>query len=145
MVHPFVAFAAFEPQWDFDNFLLWHCHVTLYMAQHNWKLKDNNQVRAKNMYHVYYCDQLWLISNYQASESLDTSSNHSKVVLWKSLIETCKIFSFIFLWHMILMAAVSEFFRHAFATISFIAETFIFLYVGMDALDIDKWRDSSAR
>lgn len=34
--------------------------------------------------------------------------------------------------------------KHAFATISFIAETFIFLYVGMDALDIDKWRDSSA-
>ncbi|XP_057855358.1 sodium/hydrogen exchanger 1 isoform X2 [Cryptomeria japonica] len=30
--------------------------------------------------------------------------------------------------------------RHAFATMSFIAETFIFLYVGMDALDIDKWK-----
>lgn len=30
--------------------------------------------------------------------------------------------------------------RHAFATMSFIAETFIFLYVGMDALDIEKWR-----
>lgn len=34
--------------------------------------------------------------------------------------------------------------RHAFATISFIAETFIFLYVGMDALDIEKWKASSA-
>ncbi|XP_044470105.1 sodium/hydrogen exchanger 1-like isoform X1 [Mangifera indica] len=34
--------------------------------------------------------------------------------------------------------------KHAFATISFIAETFIFLYVGMDALDIDKWKASSA-
>ncbi|KAM7274053.1 hypothetical protein ACFE04_028717 [Oxalis oulophora] len=34
--------------------------------------------------------------------------------------------------------------KHAFATISFIAETFIFLYVGMDALDIDKWRASKA-
>ncbi|KAH9615433.1 hypothetical protein KSS87_013026, partial [Heliosperma pusillum] len=33
---------------------------------------------------------------------------------------------------------------HAFATMSFIAETFIFLYVGMDALDIDKWRESNA-
>ncbi|KAG8094372.1 hypothetical protein GUJ93_ZPchr0012g21652 [Zizania palustris] len=32
--------------------------------------------------------------------------------------------------------------RHIFATMSFIAETFIFLYVGMDALDIDKWRTS---
>ncbi|KVH91531.1 Cation/H+ exchanger [Cynara cardunculus var. scolymus] len=28
---------------------------------------------------------------------------------------------------------------HAFATLSFIAELFIFLYVGMDALDIEKW------
>ncbi|XP_024439042.2 sodium/hydrogen exchanger 1 isoform X2 [Populus trichocarpa] len=35
--------------------------------------------------------------------------------------------------------------KHAFATMSFIAETFIFLYVGMDALDIDKWRESKAR
>ncbi|EOY10658.1 Sodium/hydrogen exchanger [Theobroma cacao] len=30
--------------------------------------------------------------------------------------------------------------KHAFATLSFVAETFIFLYVGMDALDIEKWR-----
>ncbi|XP_054796708.1 sodium/hydrogen exchanger 4 isoform X1 [Prosopis cineraria] len=30
--------------------------------------------------------------------------------------------------------------RHVFATMSFIAETFIFLYVGMDALDMEKWR-----
>jgi len=30
--------------------------------------------------------------------------------------------------------------KHAFATMSFIAETFIFLYVGMDALDVDKWK-----
>ncbi|KAJ1697176.1 hypothetical protein LUZ63_005688 [Rhynchospora breviuscula] len=29
--------------------------------------------------------------------------------------------------------------KHAFATLSFIAETFLFLYVGMDALDIEKW------
>ncbi|XP_030534750.1 sodium/hydrogen exchanger 1-like [Rhodamnia argentea] len=34
--------------------------------------------------------------------------------------------------------------KHAFATISFISETFIFLYVGMDALDIDKWKSSKA-
>ncbi|TQD94032.1 hypothetical protein C1H46_020365 [Malus baccata] len=34
--------------------------------------------------------------------------------------------------------------KHAFATLSFIAETFIFLYVGMDALDIDKWKASNA-
>ncbi|KAK1316336.1 Sodium/hydrogen exchanger 2 [Acorus calamus] len=30
--------------------------------------------------------------------------------------------------------------RHVFATMSFIAEIFIFLYVGMDALDIEKWK-----
>ncbi|XP_051152696.1 sodium/hydrogen exchanger 2-like [Andrographis paniculata] len=30
--------------------------------------------------------------------------------------------------------------KHAFVTLSFVAETFIFLYVGMDALDIEKWR-----
>lgn len=30
--------------------------------------------------------------------------------------------------------------KHGFATMSFIAETFIFLYVGMDALDAEKWR-----
>lgn len=29
--------------------------------------------------------------------------------------------------------------KHAFATLSFISETFIFVYVGMDALDIEKW------
>ncbi|GAB4846065.1 Sodium/hydrogen exchanger 4 [Ancistrocladus abbreviatus] len=30
--------------------------------------------------------------------------------------------------------------RHIFATMSFIAETFIFLYVGMDVFDIEKWK-----
>ncbi|XP_047044208.1 sodium/hydrogen exchanger 4-like [Lolium rigidum] len=34
--------------------------------------------------------------------------------------------------------------RHIFATLSFIAETFIFLYVGMDALDMDKWKITKA-
>ncbi|RYR07708.1 hypothetical protein Ahy_B05g075124 [Arachis hypogaea] len=34
---------------------------------------------------------------------------------------------------------------HVFATLSFIAEIFIFLYVGMDALDIEKWRFISQR
>ncbi|CAM0884065.1 unnamed protein product [Alopecurus aequalis] len=34
--------------------------------------------------------------------------------------------------------------RHIFATLSFIAETFIFLYVGMDALGIDKWKTAKA-
>ncbi|KAM0063779.1 putative cation/H+ exchanger, cation/H+ exchanger, CPA1 family [Helianthus debilis subsp. tardiflorus] len=32
--------------------------------------------------------------------------------------------------------------KHAFAAMSFIAETFIFLYVGMDALDYEKWKMS---
>lgn len=31
-------------------------------------------------------------------------------------------------------------YRHIFATLSFIAESCIFLYVGMDALDIEKWK-----
>ncbi|GFY90620.1 sodium hydrogen exchanger 2 [Actinidia rufa] len=30
--------------------------------------------------------------------------------------------------------------KHAFATLSFVAEIFIFVYVGMDALDIEKWK-----
>ncbi|XP_065862488.1 sodium/hydrogen exchanger 4 isoform X2 [Euphorbia lathyris] len=32
--------------------------------------------------------------------------------------------------------------RHVFAMMSYVAETFIFLYVGMDALDIQKWKTS---
>lgn len=35
--------------------------------------------------------------------------------------------------------------KHAFATFSFVAEIFIFLYVGMDALDIEKWKFVSDR
>ncbi|XP_047324796.1 sodium/hydrogen exchanger 2-like [Impatiens glandulifera] len=35
--------------------------------------------------------------------------------------------------------------RHAFATLSFISEIFIFLYVGMDALDMEKWNIVSRR
>nr|ABY59540.1 Na+/H+ antiporter [Galega orientalis] len=30
--------------------------------------------------------------------------------------------------------------KHSFATLSFVCEIFIFLYVGMDAMDIDKWK-----
>lgn len=30
--------------------------------------------------------------------------------------------------------------KHAFATMSFISEIFIFMYVGMDALDVEKWK-----
>lgn len=35
--------------------------------------------------------------------------------------------------------------RHAFATLSFVSEIFIFLYVGMDALDMEKWMAVSNR
>lgn len=35
--------------------------------------------------------------------------------------------------------------RHIFATMSFIAEVFIFLYVGMDALDMEKWKVAKLR
>lgn len=34
--------------------------------------------------------------------------------------------------------------KHAFATVSFICETFIFLYVGMDVLDMEKWKRTNA-
>ncbi|KAK3423885.1 hypothetical protein EUGRSUZ_F00635 [Eucalyptus grandis] len=34
---------------------------------------------------------------------------------------------------------------HVFAMMSFVAETFIFLYVGMDALDIEKWKMTKLR
>lgn len=44
-----------------------------------------------------------------------------------------------------LFAVLSFNSRHAFATLSFIAETFLFLYVGMDALDIEKWKFVSSR
>lgn len=40
---------------------------------------------------------------------------------------------------------VSYFYRHVFAMMSFVAETFIFLYVGMDALDIEKWKLTKLR
>lgn len=39
----------------------------------------------------------------------------------------------------------SYIYRHAFATFSFVSEIFIFLYVGMDALDIEKWKFASNR
>jgi hypothetical protein len=32
--------------------------------------------------------------------------------------------------------------RHAFATMSFIAETFIFLYVGLDGVEMTKWKQT---
>lgn len=35
--------------------------------------------------------------------------------------------------------------KHMFATMSFLAETFIFVYVGMDALDTEKWNKTSTR
>ncbi|EEC78519.1 hypothetical protein OsI_18459 [Oryza sativa Indica Group] len=46
---------------------------------------------------------------------------------------------------MILMAYLSYMLSMAhFATLSFIAEIFLFLYVGMDALDIEKWKLASS-
>lgn len=35
--------------------------------------------------------------------------------------------------------------RHSFATMSYIAETFIFIYLGMDALDWEKYDSISFR
>ncbi|XVF31286.1 hypothetical protein REPUB_Repub16aG0132800 [Reevesia pubescens] len=55
----------------------------------------------------------------------------------------CGIFMSHYTWHNVTESSRITT-KHAFATMSFIAETFIFLYVGMDALDIDKWKASSA-
>lgn len=46
---------------------------------------------------------------------------------------------------LLLSESSSLFCRHVFAMLSFIAETFIFLYVGTDALDLTKWKTSSLR
>lgn len=40
---------------------------------------------------------------------------------------------------------MTDYLRHTFATLSFVAEIFIFVYVGMDALDIEKWSFVSDR
>lgn len=49
---------------------------------------------------------------------------------------------YLFIW---LPDILHSFYRHTFATLSFIAEIFLFLYVGMDALDIEKWKLASSR
>jgi hypothetical protein len=87
------------------------------MAQCYRKLTDNNQVRVETFFFPL-----------KLAETLVRLT----VVSWVS-VEKVIIFT------------VADNFRHAFATMSFIAETFIFLYVGMDALDIDKWAESKAR
>ncbi|KAL5735819.1 hypothetical protein ACOSQ2_030607 [Xanthoceras sorbifolium] len=51
----------------------------------------------------------------------------------------CGIFMSHYAWHNLSdNSRIST--RHVFAMMSFIAETFIFLYVGMDVLDIEKWK-----
>ncbi|KAI3668232.1 hypothetical protein L6452_43309 [Arctium lappa] len=51
----------------------------------------------------------------------------------------CGIVMSHYAWHNVTMnSQVTT--KHAFATMSFIAEIFIFMYVGMDALDVGKWR-----
>ncbi|KAK3199856.1 hypothetical protein Dsin_023271 [Dipteronia sinensis] len=51
----------------------------------------------------------------------------------------CGIFMSHYAWHNVTdKSRIST--RHVFAMMSFIAETFIFLYVGMDVVDIEKWK-----
>ncbi|XP_024965253.1 sodium/hydrogen exchanger 2-like [Cynara cardunculus var. scolymus] len=51
----------------------------------------------------------------------------------------CGIVMSHYAWHNVTMnSQVTT--KHAFATMSFIAEIFIFMYVGMDSLDMGKWR-----
>ncbi|KAH0987311.1 hypothetical protein GBA52_014488 [Prunus armeniaca] len=57
----------------------------------------------------------------------------------------CGILMSHYAWHNVTETISSDcshllIFRNVFAMMSFIAETFIFLYVGMDALDIEKWK-----
>ncbi|XP_044473806.1 sodium/hydrogen exchanger 4 [Mangifera indica] len=51
----------------------------------------------------------------------------------------CGIFMSHYAWHNVTDSSRITT-RHIFAMMSFVAETFIFLYVGMDALDIEKWK-----
>ncbi|KAJ4725200.1 Sodium/hydrogen exchanger [Melia azedarach] len=51
----------------------------------------------------------------------------------------CGIFMSHYAWHNVTDSSRITT-RHMFAMMSFVAETFIFLYVGMDALDIEKWK-----
>ncbi|XP_027935838.1 sodium/hydrogen exchanger 1-like isoform X2 [Vigna unguiculata] len=53
----------------------------------------------------------------------------------------CGIVMSHYTWHNVTLSSRTTT-KHAFATLSFIAETFIFICVGMDALDIDKWKSS---
>ncbi|KAL8462390.1 hypothetical protein ACS0TY_033427 [Phlomoides rotata] len=53
----------------------------------------------------------------------------------------CGIFMSHYAWHNVTDSSRITT-KHVFAMMSFIAETFIFLYVGMDALDIEKWKMS---
>lgn len=51
---PFFLSAAFRFKWDLDNILLWHCHVSLHMAQCYRKLTDNDQVRATFIWFTFW-------------------------------------------------------------------------------------------
>nr|WFD52758.1 NHX12 [Nitraria sibirica] len=51
----------------------------------------------------------------------------------------CGIFMSHYAWHNVTESSRITT-RHVFAMMSFVAETFIFLYVGMDAFDIEKWK-----
>lgn len=51
---PFFFSTAFEFKWDPDNILLWHCHVSLYMAQCYRKLTNNDQVRATFIWFTFW-------------------------------------------------------------------------------------------
>ncbi|KAK7267178.1 hypothetical protein RIF29_19843 [Crotalaria pallida] len=56
----------------------------------------------------------------------------------------CGIFTSHYTWHNVTEnSKITS--RHTFAILSLISEIFIFLYVGMDALDIEKWRFASKK
>lgn len=87
---------------------------------------------------VFFCGIV--MSHYTWHNVTESSRITTKYVLYPFFILfSSVIYISYFIW------AICFFCRHAFATLSFIAEIFIFLYVGMDALDIEKWRFASQR
>nr|BAG24501.1 Na+/H+ antiporter [Zostera marina] len=66
-------------------------------------------------------------------------SSKSVLTFYSSSMFFCGIVMSHYTWHNVTESSRITT-KHTFAALSFIAEIFIFLYVGMDALDIEKWR-----
>nr|GEZ86031.1 sodium/hydrogen exchanger 4-like isoform X2 [Tanacetum cinerariifolium] len=113
--------------WD-ENGNLRHCDVLDsawacgFMQSYKPKL-TGSQVTTSGILTVFF---LGVLMSYYSWHNVTESSRITTRHVWSN-------------------AAGVGFSRYAFATLSFIAETFIFLYVGMDALDYQKWKVSALR